>query len=628
MMQEKLCQAADIYGISQWANQHFRINSNGDVQVCYQQQHLELDQIVDRCRSEGLKTPVLLRFPHILEQQVQQLHKAFEANKMLLNYPGDYRVIYPIKVNQQRSVVETIHEQGAGLEAGSKAELLAILGSIKSLSAPIVCNGYKDAEYVELALLALRLGLNITLVIEKVDELDLILSLAQKLNIQPQLGMRLRLRSIGYGKWQNTGGAKAKFGLNAKQLLFLIESLKQSNQLNCLKLLHFHMGSQISNIRDIQTGLQEATRFLVDSYHLGANIEVMDVGGGLAIDYEGANTRSTYSMNYDFNQYAHTILHTVLSACQDANVPAPEIWSESGRALTAHHAVLITEVHSINRRNTTPLPAEIETDDSKALYAMRQLLAAINLKAPEEFHYELEYLLSEGHTQFLQGLLSLSEWAELEHLYGVCCLKLLPELSSEIRAQQSILDELEEQFADKLFLNFSVFRSIPDSWAIDQLFPIMPLNGLNKVCSQQAVIEDLTCDSDGRVDRFVHQNGIFSTLSVPDYPLDAHPYMGVFLVGAYQEVLGDNHNLFGLPHAVNIRMDGEQFDITLIEQGDTRSSVLQQVGFLPENLNKNFNQLLAQSDIPASEQAQWKQILNQALNAYTYLDCNKRDRSP
>ncbi len=602
-------------GVRHWSDGHFVAGEDGQLQVCLPgQAATALTDIVRHCEQQGLATPLLLRFPQILQLRAQALEQAFQQAFRQAGVQGRYRVIYPIKVNQQRSVVQALSQAGQGqngLEAGSKAELLAVMAQARPGS-PIVCNGYKDREYVELACLAARMGHQPVLVIEQAGEWPVVQQVLRDQPARPLLGLRLRLRSIGYGKWQNTGGAKAKFGLGAAAVLSLIDSIRQAGLLEQLRVLHFHMGSQISNLRDIQRGVQEAARFYLACRQHGAPLEVLDTGGGLGVDYEGAHARSACSMNYGFEQYAHSIVHALHSLCSEAGEPLPAIWSESGRALTAHHAVLVTRAHSLSLQQARPLAEDNE---------IARLAAQLDQRPAEEIHYEAETLLEEAHDHFLHGRLSLQQWAERENSHRALNLQLLHQhLQPGHRRHQPIIDELRERMADKLFLNFSVFRSIPDSWAIEQLFPVAPLQGLHRPAAHQAVVEDLTCDSDGRVDHFPLDSGVESTLPLPAEQDNPAGLYGIFLVGAYQEVLGDNHNLFGLPHAVDVTLEGGRIHLAAIQPGESRADVLQAVGYPRAQLLECWQARLQEQGLPPGEQQALLQRLEQALAGYTYLE--------
>ena len=610
---------SSLLGVAHWSDGHFAVDEQGRMQICLPDQPAcALEDIVDHCRQQGLATPLLLRFPQILSQRAQALEQAFQRSLNEQGLQGEYRVIYPIKVNQQHSVVHALSQAGRGrngLEAGSKAELLAVMALARAGS-PIICNGYKDAEYIELACMAAQMGLQPVIVIEQASEWPTIRQVFEGQQHLPTLGLRLRLRSIGYGKWQNTGGAKAKFGLSAAAVLELSQAIREAGHLDRLQVLHFHMGSQISNLRDIQRGVQEAARFYVAGRQAGIPLNTLDVGGGLGVDYEGAHTRSACSMNYGFEQYAQTIVHVLQQSCEAARQPLPAIWSESGRALTAHHALLVTEAHSLHTVEAREQPQET---------GMEALHQQLGQRPAEELYYEAEALLEEAHDAFLHGTLSLEQWAQTENSHRALGLALLQSLNPANRRHQPVLDELRERLAGKLFLNFSVFRSAPDSWAIEQLFPVVPLAGLHHPPAHQVMVEDLTCDSDGRLDAFPLNTGVESTLPIPASGHNPQRLFGIFLVGAYQEVLGDNHNLFGLPHAVDVYLQDKHIRLQQIQPGDSLASVLTALGHTEERLVQGWQEHMARQDLAPSIRNQLLQRLQQALAGYTYLT---RGRSP
>src|SRR5690606_17438845 len=511
---------------------------------------------------EGLSLPVLVRFSDILHDRVNRLCDAFNQAARQQDYQGRYTVVYPIKVNQQRRVVEEIikaspameHGQ-VGLEAGSKPELMAVLALSERPGSTIVCNGYKDREYIRLALIGQKLGHNVYIVIEKLTELNLILEEAQRLDVRPLVGVRARLASIGKGNWQNTGGEKSKFGLSSTQVLAVVQRLRDANALDCLRLLHFHLGSQIANIRDIQRGLGECARFYGQLRQLGAPVDVVDVGGGLGVDYEGTRSRSACSANYSLDEYAYHVVHAIKEECARNNLPHPALITESGRALTAHHAVLITDVIDVEQIEEQPLSAPSETAPSviKNLWGDYQaLLDSRNGRALLEIYHDAAYSLSEAQELFAHGVLNLEQRAQAEQLYQAVCLRIRAGLNPDNRAQREVIDELNEKLADKFFVNFSLFQSLPDIWGIDQIFPILPLENLDQPPTRRAVLQDITCDSDGRVDLYVDEQGVETTLPLPPYSADRPYLLCFFMTGAYQEILGDMHNLFGDTNSIDV----------------------------------------------------------------------------
>ncbi|MDX5298732.1 MAG: biosynthetic arginine decarboxylase, partial [Gammaproteobacteria bacterium] len=515
-------QAIAAYNIPHWSDGYIDVNAAGDALMRPHRQrdnaHINLPALVRDLQHMGLQLPVLVRFSDVLHDRVNSLCGAFNDVAQQQGFNGRYTAVYPIKVNQQRRVVEEIlraepaASQGQiGLEAGSKPELMAVLAMSRRPGSVIVCNGYKDREYIRLALIGRKLGHRVYIVVEKLSELPLIMDEARSLDVQPLIGVRARLSSIGKGNWQNTGGEKSKFGLSASQVLQVIDQLRQENALDSLQLLHFHLGSQIANIRDIQTGLRECARFYSELRALGAPVKTIDIGGGLGIDYEDTRSRSACSINYSIKEYAYHVTHTLREECDRAGVPHPDLISESGRAMTAHHAVLITNV--IDVESVAPeIPAAPDADAPAALRDLWQdyqnLTSVHTRRSLVEIYHDVVHAMADLNTQFTHGTLSLQARAEGEQLYQACCLTLRERMAPDNRAHREILDELNEKLADKLFVNFSLFQSLPDVWGIEQIFPILPLSGLNSPLTRRAVIQDITCDSDGRIDSYVDAYGV------------------------------------------------------------------------------------------------------------------------
>ena len=599
-------QSTQTYAINNWGDGYFSINDQGHVCVKpSSDKALELDlfEIAQSLNDKNLSLPVLVRFTDILKDRVTRLSRAFEKACVSHQYQGQYTPVFPIKVNQQRQVVEGIlSADNIGLEAGSKPELLAVMALSKQ--GVIVCNGYKDRAYIRLALIGLKMGLNLYLVIEKPLELELIIEEAANLNIKPQLGVRVRLSSISAGKWQNSGGEKSKFGLHAHEVLQLLERLKEADLIDSLKLLHFHMGSQIANIHDIKVALKEAGQFYVELQRLGAKIKIIDAGGGLGVDYDGSGSRRESSINYSLDEYAQNIVRSFAELCAEKNLPQPDIITESGRALTAHHAVLITNV------------TDIESVYSNEL-ELAELLIAHNLV--EHFH-DAQFALSEARARFTQDKLSITELAKAENKYSLVCQQIKSHLNPNIQSEAIILDELNEKLADKVFCNFSLFQSMPDIWGIDQIFPIMPIHRLNEEPSRRAVIQDLTCDSDGRIDQYIDGQNLENTL--PLHVIDSQkPYLiGFFMVGAYQEILGDMHNLFGDTHSINIKLDAEGYHFYDFQEGEHVSDLLDYVHISSEELKTAYRRKLADSTLSEAEQQAFEHELVAGLTSYTYLE--------
>lgn len=626
--------AQRTWNIDQWGSGYFDVNDHGQALVRplgsdAEGPALPLSGLVRQLQTAGLRLPVLVRFSDILHDRVEQLCGAFDIAMQDIDYQGGYTAVYPIKVNQQRRVVEEIlatSERGngrVGLEAGSKPELLAVLALSDGGSSLIVCNGYKDREYVRLALLGEKLGHRVYLVVEKLSELELILEEARELEVTPRIGLRARLASVGKGKWQNTGGEKSKFGLTASQILDVVATLRAQNALESLQLVHFHLGSQIANIRDIQRGLRECARFYHNLMSLGAPIDTVDVGGGLGIDYEGTRSRSYCSANYSMQEYARNVVSAFAQLCQEADLPQPHLISESGRALTAHHAVLITNVIGEERVNDSPPERSSQEDlQVEALWRVfEQLAESQEPRVLVEAWHDLLQAVSELQDRFVMGLSDINARAEGERLYMAACARLRGQLDTRNRAHREIMDELAEKLADKLFVNFSLFQSVPDVWGIEQIFPVLPLSGLDQPPTRRAVIQDITCDSDGRIDSYVDGQGVESTLPLPEWASNDERWLGFFLVGAYQEILGDLHNLFGDTDSVDAALgeDGE-WVLSNLQAGDTVADVLAYVNFDARVLKQKLTEQLITSGFSTQEQAKFAASLSEGLDGYTYLE--------
>ncbi len=619
-------QAQHCYNIAHWGDGYFGINEAGHACVYPQRDSsraIDLDELARELHGHGLSLPVLLRFNNILHQRVDTLTSAFDRAMSQEGFAGHYTAVYPIKVNQQRSVVEEIVRHGGervGLEAGSKPELMAVLALVPP-GGTIVCNGYKDREYIRLALIGKALGHKVTIVVEKLSELEMVLQQSAELGITPLLGARLRLASIGAGKWQNSGGEKSKFGLSAAQLLQAVERLRTAGKLECLQLMHVHLGSQLANIRDIQRGVREVGRFYSELRALGVPLSVIDLGGGLGIDYEGTRSRSACSVNYSIDEYAHNIVHTLGEVCSAHGLPCPDLITESGRALTAHHAVLVTNVLDVEKvpdgNGITP-PAE---SDHAILHDMWEGLQNGSVRPALELYHDTVNWLAEAQAMYLHGVLNLQQRAQAEQLYFALCHALVQRLQPGVRAHREARDELHEKLADKLFCNFSLFQSMPDIWGINQVFPIMPLQRLDEEPTRHAVLEDLTCDSDGRVDLYVDSEGVESSLRVHELE-PGRPYlMGFFLVGAYQEILGDMHNLFGDTDSVNVVMQPNgEYRLENAERGDSVDDLLRYVHFETPMLIERYREKLAQSGLPGETREHYLEELLAGIEGYTYFE--------
>ncbi|MBK1647936.1 biosynthetic arginine decarboxylase [Rhabdochromatium marinum] len=616
-----------IYAISRWGEGYFEIADTGHLTVRPDPRsatRIDLVELIERLREQGLSLPVLLRFDDILRDRVRRLHQAFAEAMARHTYSGRYRPVYPIKVNQQHSVVRALLAGGGlGLEAGSKPELLAVL-ALTPDDQSIVCNGYKDREYVRLALLGHRLGRRVFIVIEKPSELDLVIDEARRLDVEPLLGVRVRLAAAAAGNWQNSGGEKAKFGLSASQILALLERLQAQGILSWLRLLHAHLGSQIPNLQDIRTGVLELVQFYAELRAAGASLDTLDFGGGLGVDYEGTRTRAYCSVNYSLNQYADTLVSAVAECCRERQLPEPDLITESGRALSAHHAVLITDVVDREQAPGQEVPSQDPLDrEHPALAELLANLAAAATEPPQEVHERAQELRAQVQQAFARGELSLRIRARAEELTAATHRALRPRLSHGNRRQRERLDSINAVLADKIFCNFSLFQSLPDIWAIEQIFPILPLQKLHEAPTTRAIVQDLTCDSDGCIGHYVDQDGVEASLPLHDFDPKTDPYLiGFFMVGAYQEILGDIHNLFGDTDAVNIELDPSSPDgyrLRDLERGDSTEELLRYVHFEPRALLSRYRQLLQRADLDTATREAFYLEFKVGLYGYTYL---------
>ena len=627
-MSWSIARSRDTYNIAHWGNGYFDINEKGHViaRPDPRANHpgIDLHALTQEFAGQGLTLPVLVRFSGILHHRIDELCNAFGAAMQADGYQGRYTAVYPIKVNQQRSVVDAMLAHGGeriGLEAGSKPELLAVMARSRT-GGIVICNGYKDREYIRLALLGKRLGMRVHIVVEKLSELELVLQESKALGIEPLLGVRVRLASLGTGKWQNTGGEKSKFGLSADEALRVVEHLRGANKLDALCLMHFHMGSQIANIQDIQTGLREAVRYYAALRDAGAPIKTVNVGGGLGVDYEGTRSRSFCSMNYSVAEYAHNIVHALKEICDERKLPHPDIVTESGRAMTAHHAVLLTNVTDVEQAPGTAMPTPAKADEPQVIQDLWRGLQAMAGHPTLETYHDAVHRVEQAQTMFAQGLLTLAQRARAEQLYFATCRAVRDKLQAGTRAHREAIDELNEKLADKYFCNFSLFQSMPDHWAIDQIFPVLPLSRLDEQPERRAVLQDITCDSDGRIDLYVDGEGIETTLPL-HAPKSGEVYLlGIFMLGAYQEILGDMHNLFGDTDSVHVEPTADGgYKLTQARRGDTVGSVLRYVHFDVEDLLGAYREKIAEvKDLNSDTRKAYLKEIQDGLDGYTYLE--------
>lgn len=612
------------YNLDGWSGGYFDVGGNGHLLVRPRgmpgSPEIDLRELVDRMHTAGLTMPVLLRFTDILRCQVDRLHGAFADALRAAHGDARYTAIYPIKVNQQEHVVDAIVAHGGeriGLECGSKPELMIVLGSLPA-GGTIVCNGYKDAEYIRLALVAQRLGHRVFLVIEKLSELELILRTARAMNIRPRLGLRVRLAAVTAGNWQNTGGERSKFGFTAAGVLALLGRLRAVDMLDCLGMLHCHPGSQITRIDVLRDALQEMARSWIALREAGAPVECVDVGGGLGVDYEGTGSASDCSVNYDIGQYAGVVVGVFSAAAREHDLPMPDLMTESGRALTAHHAVLVTNV--IDSEQVLCDPTGVDVPDAPPVLALHECLSRFTTGNALHSYRIAGEQLDALRSLYLDGTLGLAERAHGESLYYAICRKVQQAHAGQAEPPPE-LDGINRKLADKYFCNLSVFQSMPDVWGIGQVFPIVPLQRLDESPDRRASLQDLTCDSDGHIEHYAEEGRVESTLPVHTLKEDEPYLLGFFLVGAYQEILGDMHNLFGDTDAVNIELDGAGgYRLVDPRHGDTVDELLRYVGFEPKRLLARYREKLNSAGLAGAERSTCLQALEGGLTGTTYLE--------
>ena len=629
-----LADATKVYGINQWGSGYFSINDEGHVAVHPTHnpvQKIDLKKLVDELRERDIQLPILLRFTDILRHRVGQLHGAFASAIKENEYKGDYRCVYPIKVNQQRHVVEEINEFGKefgfGLEAGSKPELLAVLALVDDGNTPIICNGFKDDEFIEAVILATKIGKNIIPVVEKFSELELIVKYAKLHNVKPSIGVRVKLAAKGAGRWEQSGGVRSKFGLFISEVIEALEYLRRAGMGDCLNLLHFHLGSQINNIRNIKHAIIELVRVYVEMQRLGAGLQMIDVGGGLGVDYDGSRTDFGSSINYGLQEYANDVVFHVKEICDEAGVDHPTIISESGRAMVAHHSVLVFNVlgwSGFARFNVPQTLSATERENMPTpVVNLFDTHCGINEQNYMEYYHDAQISKDAVLNLFSLGYCSLENRSTAERLFFAICAKVL----TIIRRLDYVPDEfenLEAMLSDTYFCNYSIFQSMPDSWAIDQLFPIMPIHKLQEEPTCRGILADITCDSDGKVDRFIDRRRVKSVLEL--HPYDGSDYfLAAFLVGAYQEILGDLHNLLGDTNAVHVSIDESgHYTIDDVVEGDTVREVLQYVQFsaddLKRQMRKSVEKALREQKLTIDESRVLLKFYENGLEGYTYLE--------
>jgi arginine decarboxylase len=624
----------ELYDVPAWSAGFFGIRPNGHLEVRSGENEggpsLDLYELTRDLQRRGLRLPLLLRFSNILERRIHELADAFRTASTQYGYRGKYRGVYPIKVNQQRHVVEELirlgQDENLGLEAGSKPELLIALALLDTPDALIVCNGFKDRAYLETALLAQKLGRLPIIVIDRFRELSLLLEVAAELGVRPHIGLRAKLSSAGAGKWVDSSGERSKFGLNTREIVAAIETLKEVDMLDCVELLHFHIGSQITKIRAHKDALREASRIYVGLHQLGARPSIIDTGGGLGVDYDGSQSNTHSSTNYSVQEYANDVVSFIQEVCDETNTPHPDIVTESGRAMTAHHSMLIFDVLGVNNGLGNIANAELPSlreEDPKILHNLVEVYRTATTDNIQEVYHDALQFKDEANTLFNLGVIDIQARACAEEIFQHCCHKILSMLREMDNPPEDV-DLLEKPLADTYFANFSTFQSIPDHWAVGQLFPVMPIHRLNEEPTRQGIFADLTCDSDGKINRFISPGDDKQLLELHEWN-DQEPYhVGVFLIGAYQEILGDLHNLFGDTDAVHIRIEeGDRYSVDHVVEGDSVDEVLSYVQYdrkeLVERVRRTIEKALREGRISLEDSALLRRRYEQGLTEYTYL---------
>lgn len=620
----------ELYNINGWGVSYFGINEKGHAYVTPRKDSVQVDlkELVDELSIRNITAPVLLRFPDILDNRIEKTARCFQIAAEEYDYQAEHFIIYPIKVNQMRPVVEEIISHGKkynlGLEAGSKPELHAVLATNMDSDSLIICNGHKDQSFIELALLAQKMGKRVFLVVEKLHELSIIAKTANKLGVRPNLGIRIKLASSGAGKWEESGGDASKFGLNSSELLEALTILQEKDMQDCLKLIHFHIGSQITKIRRIQTALREAAQFYVQLHALGFDIKFVDCGGGLGVDYDGTrSSNSESSVNYSIQEYVNDCVYTFTEASDKNQIPHPNLITEGGRSLTAHHSVLILDVVDTASQPMMDEKWEPSENDHKLVRDLSEIWDNLSARSMLEDWHDAEQIREEALDLFSHGIVDLKTRAQIESLYW----SVTREVNDIVHNQKHVPEELrklDKLLADKYFCNFSLFQSLPDSWAIDQLFPIMPIARLDEKPNRNATLQDITCDSDGKVSAYINLGQQTSYLPLHTLRKNEHYYIGVFLVGAYQEILGNMHNLFGDTNAVHISVDGDGYTIDQLIEGETIAEVLDYVQYDPKKLVHRLenwvSKAVKEGKITIDEGREFLSNYRSGLNGYTYLE--------
>ena len=622
--------SADLYGVRDWGGGYFDVTPDGELAVVSSPtsgHRVPIPEIIEGIRARGLEMPVLLRIENILDSQIALIHDSFGAAIKASGYTGEFRGVYPVKVNQQQQVIEEITAFGSryhhGLEVGSKAELIAALSHLEDRQACLICNGYKDRDFIDLALLATKMGYNCFLVLEMPGEVDMILERSEALGIDPRIGVRIKVSSQVGGHWAESAGDLSIFGLSSAEVVDAVDRLREAGKLDCLRLLHFHLGSQVPNIRDIRVAVQEACRMYAELAAEGCPMGYLDLGGGLAVDYDGSHTNFESSRNYTLEEYCADIVESVMAALDDRDIPHPHIVTESGRATVAYYSVLLTEVMDVSRLESRPMPDAVPENYADPVHNLLEVHRALTPKNLQECYNDAIFYRDEVRQLFRLGRATLRERAMAETIFWTV-MRAVADAVGNLKNPPSGLAEIAYPLASIFYCNMSVFQSLPDAWAIDHLFPIMPVHRLDEQPMEKAILADITCDCDGKIDRFIDDRGVKRLLDLHPPKKDEPYYLGVFLVGAYQETLGDLHNLFGDTNVVSVRLDEEGgYDFVRELEGDSVADVLSYVEYDPKDIVENFRNIAEQSvrekRISAKERFAVMQAFHRCLRGYTYL---------
>lgn len=623
--------AKELYGVPTWGSGYFDINDSGNLIVCPQGKenaHVDLLELTEELQERGIRCPMLLRFPDITHERIKLINQCFSKAIEKYEYDGVYQGVYPIKVNQQRHLIEEIVDLGEqynlGLECGSKPELLVVLAMMKNPNALILCNGFKDEEYIETAILSRKLGRNTIIVVERLEELELITKAAKKFNISPKIGLRAKLQSRASGRWMDSAGARSKFGLTTSEIFKAFEILRKEDQLDSLELIHFHIGSQVPSIKTIKNSLKEGAQVYAELMRMGGSPRYLDVGGGLGVDYDGSATTDS-SVNYSVQEYANDVVSIIKDVCDEKKVSMPNIVTEAGRAMVAHHSALIFDVIGLNRVEMHEAPPAVTKEEHKVLMELKEIYETLDLENANEFYHDLMDIQENSLQLFTFGILSLAEKAKIEQYFWSITTRMCKMLEDS-KDHEDLHDKLKTLLSDTYFCNFSVFQSLPDSWAVGHMFPVLPIHRLNKKPQQEVTLVDMTCDSDGKIATFidVEAGEPRKTLPVHGYSTDKPYYLGVFLVGAYQEILGDLHNLFGDTDAVHISINENGYSVDDVVEGDTVGEVLSYVQYNLEKLTGNIRKAAEHSIIEGRmtkiEARTLMRYYQSGLSGYTYLE--------